>query len=69
MVSVGTRVNASLSSGGVSDLLPEQAHPYRLRAATPADVVAIDALQLASARAAFGHIGPVSALEPSPERL
>jgi GNAT superfamily N-acetyltransferase len=35
-----------------------------LREATDADLPAITALQLASARAAFAHIGPVHRLEP-----
>ncbi|MEA2439871.1 MAG: hypothetical protein QOH76_1295 [Thermoleophilaceae bacterium] len=35
-----------------------------LRPATAADLPAITALQLASARAAFAHIGPVDSMEP-----
>jgi GNAT superfamily N-acetyltransferase len=35
-----------------------------IRPATPEDLAAIAALHLASARAAFGHIGPVEQLEP-----
>ena len=35
-----------------------------LRPATPDDLPAIGAVQLASAREAFAHIGPVSQLEP-----
>ena len=35
-----------------------------IRAAVPGDLAAIAELQLASARAAFAHIGPVEQLEP-----
>ena len=35
-----------------------------LRAATPGDLPAIAAVQLASAREAFAHIGPVKEMEP-----
>jgi GNAT superfamily N-acetyltransferase len=37
---------------------------FGLRAATPDDLAAIASLHLASARAAFAHIGPVERLEP-----
>jgi GNAT superfamily N-acetyltransferase len=37
---------------------------FGLRAATPDDLPAITSLHLASARAAFAHIGPVERLEP-----
>jgi GNAT superfamily N-acetyltransferase len=37
---------------------------FGLRAATPGDLAAIASLQLASAQAAFAHIGPVDQLEP-----
>ena len=38
-----------------------------LRPATQDDLPAIAAVNVASARAAFGHIGPVESLEPRPE--